>query len=355
MAVVRLTTEGNADAAPVTAAATGATGVNNTTGSMEFDTSWAGLGTVSIQINPAASGANYLFQTVTATNAAAIDMLIRLDATVTATYPLLFMGVGGTRSVAAQVTAQNKLQILNAAGTGVWVSTASIPTDGSTVRVSLYATPGASTGTARAAMFLGESDTPIEDSGLLTGQALNAGGFTQFRWGKAGTANNATVFRIDEPGYDTAASGLIPAQTVTPPSYTATASSTIGVSANTNGTPGAASSATATVGVAATTTATPTARVGVTSLLGVTATTTATASGTATATAAAVLGVSGTASGYASVTGTATAQLTIAFDATAAGDINTIGWYGGVRVIGLNYNGLPVVGLSLGATPLFTV
>lgn len=267
MAVAHLTTEGNADGVAVTAANTGCTQVVNSTGSMEFDTAFAGMGTVSIMVLPAASGANYLQLTVSSASCG-MDYLIRLTAAPTVTMPVLWMGVGGTRSVSLNLSTTGQLLVNNAAGTTVYTSTGTIPMDGTWVRLSLFATPGASTGTFRAAAYVGESSTPITntDSTLKTAQALNAGSFTVLRWGKSSTANNAATFWFDEPCYDVAASGLIPAQ---PPAYTVGAASVLGAGFDSTAKPAVSVAATSVLGYGVTNAAgVPDTKTGATSVLG---------------------------------------------------------------------------------------
>lgn len=209
MAKVILATEGNADGGPITTAgSSGATGVINASGSMEWDTGRAWHGSVSIQVNASStSGSNYFYQTMSS-NSLGVDGYFYFTSLPSVAVGLIQVGVGSTKSLAAGVSSTGKLYLQDSANTFLWTDTANFPIN-QWVRVSLFATPGAGTGTARLARFTGDSMTPDADSTLLTGRAFNAGPFTQIRWGKVGTGTYSGVFNLDDPAYDLTASGLL--------------------------------------------------------------------------------------------------------------------------------------------------
>lgn len=113
--------------------------------------------------------------------------------------------VTDTTAMTIYLNSAGALRVSDKSSTNIWTGPAAMPT-GQWVRVELLAAQGATTtsGTVRVAYYLGDSTTPIADSGVLTGRNLggNLGAFTQIRLGKTGTTAGP-LFYFDDLAVDT--------------------------------------------------------------------------------------------------------------------------------------------------------
>lgn len=132
----------------------------------------------------------------------------------------------GNGALLFRVSASNILRLYKniAPTSNTWAPTTTMPT-GDWVRVELLVEQGTTTsnGRARAAIFAGESTTPIAESGWVTGLNLGAGTNTpaHVRFGKMGAGSNADGVYIDDlelrTGADYTASFIGPVVTPVPP------------------------------------------------------------------------------------------------------------------------------------------
>lgn len=110
--------------------------------------------------------------------------------------------VGDTSAVFARGIGDGRLRLTILGAAVPWTSTNTIPIN-QWVRIELRVTAGTSTttGTARLAYYLGDSTTPVEDSGVITGLNTAGGtaGFINARIGKANGASYTGNINTDDP------------------------------------------------------------------------------------------------------------------------------------------------------------
>lgn len=160
------------------------------------------------------SGSLYIREPVSSTSLGQ-DLYIYVTAAPSGDITILGFYVGSTISLRAVLTTGRVVQLRDAADSVLWSSPAL--TLNTWYRVSLFGTQHASTGTCRLAVYAGDATTPIAsgDSTLLTGRNTGSGAWTALRWGlQLGTGTQTATAYFDDPGYDTAATGLIPGVTV---------------------------------------------------------------------------------------------------------------------------------------------
>lgn len=107
---------------------------------------------------------------------------------------------GGSNVIIAELdlTAAGLIRVLDAAGTVIYTFTNAIPV-GSWFRVEADINVGATTGTIIVRLFTGMDDvTPVETSGLLTGQNLSANGINFVQIGQPVTVGTSETFWIDD-------------------------------------------------------------------------------------------------------------------------------------------------------------
>jgi len=106
-----------------------------------------------------------------------------------------------TTAFALYLNGANTLRASAKGASNIWTAGATFPV-GEVIRVEGYTTQGdtTSSGSARFAYYQGDSLTPIDDSGVLTGLNLGGdlGGFTQARVGKLATTNPYPTMWVDE-------------------------------------------------------------------------------------------------------------------------------------------------------------
>lgn len=102
------------------------------------------------------------------------------------------------------------MRVADGASSNVWTAGAAFPLN-QWVRVELYATQGsaAANGTLQVVYYLGDSETPVADSGVMTGRTLGGAGvgLTQVRIGKDTSAARPQMF-MDELAVDTGADAV---------------------------------------------------------------------------------------------------------------------------------------------------
>lgn len=325
---------GAVDGALLTApGSTGADTVVSSSGTIEYDsddTNRTQFGEpFALKVTPgSASGANYLAIT-TGLNSASLSMVGAFDIAKapTADTQLLWAGIGTTRGFAAGLNSLGKFRLWSGGTfTGIWTSTmtASINT---AYRIAVFATPGASTGTAKIAIYAGNSATPLEQSGLLSNVNMGTGNFTQVRWGKptAGVGDPTSTFEMMYLAYDDAATDLYP-PAVLAPALTATAASSIGTSVVSAGSASGIGSVASSIG------------------------TNVVSSGSASVggSAASSIGTDVVSSGSASVVGSASSS-----SGVAVGPGSAVGANGAVIIPGSTYFGTTKIGsLFYGTTPI---
>lgn len=144
---------------------------------------------------------------------AAGRLYIKIDSAITSDQGILrFSHTTDTTSANLYITNAGTLRLTHKGGTA-WTAGATFPVN-QWVRVELYANQGtgASDGVARAAYYIGDSSTPVYDSGNVTGLSLGAdvGQFSNARLGKL-AASTSPLMRFDDFAVNTGAdaTGLI--------------------------------------------------------------------------------------------------------------------------------------------------
>jgi len=160
-----------------------------------------------------ANGTLYFTKGLTATSQLGVDAYIYVTSAPTSEVGFIWIGDGTTRQVHLAITNTMLLRIRDGGGSGgasVWTSGSAIPLN-TWVRISILCTPGTTTGTVRAAFYLGDSTTAQVDSGVLTNQNTGANPYTMLRIGvKPSTTTVATTAYMDDWGYDISATALLP-------------------------------------------------------------------------------------------------------------------------------------------------
>ena len=193
----------------ITATNTGASGVvlSGGTGTLSNAQSMVTSGLSALLTSTSTSGAVYFQKTGMSTTALSFDLYVYVTAAPSAAVAIAWAGTG-SREVSLELNTNRTLTFKNSAYTSVWTSTYAIPLN-TWVRVAAYFTQAASTGTARIALFLGNSPTAQDDSTLLTGQATGASAYTDLRLGaKCSTGTQTQTLYVGSWSYDPAATGL---------------------------------------------------------------------------------------------------------------------------------------------------
>ena len=126
---------------------------------------------------------------------------------------------GDTAAVAARITVSGKLRLYDSVGAGAWISTNNVPA-AQQIRVEVY---GSTTGTARVAYYVGDSLTPVEDSGVISGAF--GGGAALYRTRLLRSDSYTDASWIDSVEFRTgadAAAAFIGPVTLAAPTVTAT-------------------------------------------------------------------------------------------------------------------------------------
>jgi hypothetical protein len=161
------------------------------------------------------SGACYAQKTISSTSLA-LSMSIWIDTLPSSDNYIFWGGVGSSQRFSVELTATGALEFIDDTNTNRWnasVSTSpgTIPT-GQWVRVELFVTMGATTGTYRLVAYSGDSTTPLTglDSGTRTTQNTGPDTYDTIRYGaKCSTNTNTGVLYIDDFDYNETATGLI--------------------------------------------------------------------------------------------------------------------------------------------------
>lgn len=144
-------------------------------------------------------------------------------------FAFAWVGTGSTRDFTFGFMSTGKIRLWNSANVAIWTSTNTAPLNDATM-VKVFAQR--TTGAIRIAIYNGNSSTPIEDSGTLTGQSIGAAAYTSIRVGKTLTGAGGISFWLTHFGYDDAATGLMPVWTpspTSPPTGSATLSPNVSV------------------------------------------------------------------------------------------------------------------------------
>lgn len=156
----------------------------------------------------ASSGGVYLGRSGLSTSAFARTFALRVITDISADMAIWWLGTG-SREMSIELTPTRTLKLKDAAGTVIWTSSA-IPLN-TWVRVGVYVTQNATTGTVVASWWTGAfgSGTPDSTSGNLTGRNTGSAAYTDERLGVKCTTNTITgVIDIDVAGWDPAATAM---------------------------------------------------------------------------------------------------------------------------------------------------
>lgn len=216
MALVRWDFESGSNGDAITAGNTGSSFVVVTGGTGTISTANSPpIGTRSISlVATVSSGGIYVAKnSLGGVTSFALDALLYVTTAPSGNVAIFWVGTG-SRMVSVEMTSTRTLVLKNAAGTTLY-TTSAVPAM-TWVRVSLFATQNASTGTVRLAFYPSPSSTTAtDDSTLLTGRNTGAAAYTDFRVGSKTTTGTQTgSMQFDAVGYDTAASGLNPPPTL---------------------------------------------------------------------------------------------------------------------------------------------
>ena len=187
---------------------TGSSGVLLTGGTGVISTAQAIIGTRSALLTATTtSGVVYWQRSGMSTTAINADMYVYVTAAPSAAVAIMWIGTG-SRMVSLEMNTGRTLTIKDAAYTSIWTSTYAIPLN-TWVRINIYATQNATTGTVRVGMYLGHSGTAQDDSTLLTGRNTGASAYTDLRQGaKCSTGTQTLTMHVGSWSYDPAATGL---------------------------------------------------------------------------------------------------------------------------------------------------
>lgn len=182
-------------------------------------TSWLPLGaTSSVRVAAStASTATYASFTVTSTSTLALRQPFMVEVMPTTGTPAIaeFIASGTTRNLELELLPTGALRLKDAGFVTVWESAAGVIAANVPTILSIFYTGNATTGTIQVRVYNLADGTVRADSGLLTAQNTR-GATTIIRSlaGKTRTATTAGTYLWGEPVWDTAATGLIPLDTV---------------------------------------------------------------------------------------------------------------------------------------------
>lgn len=211
MAVTRWGFESGSDLDTLNGTNGGCDSVVNTGGTSIISTAQAAHGTRSaLMTATSTSGAEYLQQSLTATDDLAVDVYIYITAMPSADVGLIWYGDGALQRVTLELLTTGAIRIRDDAFANQWTSGTTLSLN-TWYRVSLFAHRDPSAGTVRAAYYAMDSTTAIADSGLLTGKNTGSTSYTGLRIGpKVSTGTTTMTAHFDDWGYDPVATGLNP-------------------------------------------------------------------------------------------------------------------------------------------------
>lgn len=181
-------------------------------GAIVYDNDHPAKGTLGTKITKlAGSGSAYLSYNITVSTKAIATTFYMWSST----WPQqIYFGAynGTTRIGSMTMNTSTKLRLTGAASSSdhVFTSTENIPTS-QLVRYEVYLKVGTTTsnGEGRIAAYLGDSTTPITDSGLVTGMNLGTADVTVLRFGMASTTAEQPTLFMDAIMIEDAATGLL--------------------------------------------------------------------------------------------------------------------------------------------------
>lgn len=207
----------------------GATATTATTGYSSFfvtapetithTTSWLPLGaTSSVRVVAStASTATYASFTITSTSTLALRQPFMVEVMPTTGTPAIaeFIASGTTRNLELELLPTGALRLKDANFVTIWDSATGVIAANVPTIIGIYYTGNATTGTIQVRVYNLADGTIRADSGLLTAQNTR-GATTIIRSlaGKTRTGTSAGTYLWGEPVWDTAATGLIPLDTV---------------------------------------------------------------------------------------------------------------------------------------------
>lgn len=164
-----------------------------------------------------ASGALYLSKSIASTDDIAARVYVYWDTLPTSTVRSLLIFLNGSSQLAnLEVNAAGNLGIRDDSNANIWTSDAAMTT-GQWYRIEFAIHRDPTSGTARAAIYLGDGTDPVTDgdSGVLTGQNTGSASVTRLRVGaETSTSTDTMVVYMDDWDYDPATSDLIGPYTV---------------------------------------------------------------------------------------------------------------------------------------------
>ena len=209
MATVRWNFPNGNNGDTLTAPLAGADTINMAGATADISTAQAIIGTKSAHMVGTVTGHAWFAKESLSTTTVAADMYLYIAAELSASFNIIWCGSSSSvRSVGVRIQANRELQLVNSAGTTLWAS--SIVPMATWVRISLYATINATTGTAVCEWYNGHDTSAQSSSGMLTN--VNTGSTVdRIRVGLKSTSVSGTgEIHIGSWAYDTAAAGLIP-------------------------------------------------------------------------------------------------------------------------------------------------
>lgn len=209
MAVIRWNFPDGNNGETLTAPLAGADTIDMVGATAEISTAQAIIGTKSAHMVGTVTGFAWFAKQSLSTTTVAVDMYLYIVAAPSTSFYQIWCGSSSSvRSVGVRLQPNRTIELVGGAVTTLWTSTA-IPL-ATWVRISLYATTDATTGTALLEWYNGHSMTAQSSSGTLTG--LNTGTtIDRIRVGLKGANVSGTgETHIGSWAYDTAATGLIP-------------------------------------------------------------------------------------------------------------------------------------------------
>lgn len=217
MAITRWNFPNGSNGDTLTTALAGATLTSTSGGTMAISTEQAIIGTRSAKFISNTSGNLFFRRDDLNTATLGLDGYFYLTDAPSSIATLLWIGVSTARSTLVEMTAARIIRVRDFASTIVWTGSQAVPLT-TWIRVSLYATPGTSTGEIQLAWYSDHSTTAVEDSGVLTSMDTGSANFTDVRIGSKATGGASTnTLYIGSWAYDDAASGPIgPYEELTP-------------------------------------------------------------------------------------------------------------------------------------------
>lgn len=200
---------------------------------MVYDNTRAMHGTQSLLITPSSTGQARFDYSASSATAMAAKAYVYLTAAPTAdTYLVSLLNTAAGRVLSFSIGSSGRLRIFDGSGggTAVWTAAATMPLN-QWVRLELYGVVGgtATTGTVKAAAYLGDATTPIETVYLANGTgnmgttALRGAAFGKYQ----ASSPYATAFWMDDVAVNDAATDFIGLGGNTAPTVTAGAAASV--------------------------------------------------------------------------------------------------------------------------------